>query len=206
MVTTYGMTETGSGVVYDGLALDDVELAIGTGEPDEGARDEILIRAPMLLRCYRDGSSPRVAGPDGQGGWFPTGDGGRLLDTGALHVDGRLAEVVVTGGEKVWPNVVELIVATHQGVAEVAVWKRPDPEWGEHVVAWVVVTPGSDAPELEDVRELVGAELGPWAAPKRSCSSKHCPEPLRERYSGRSCSSRCAGWRMTETMSASPGL
>src|ERR1700677_994274 len=57
-VTTYGMTETGSGIVYDGAPLDGVELALGDGHL--GAPGEVLVRGPMLLRCYRDGTDPRV--------------------------------------------------------------------------------------------------------------------------------------------------
>ena len=165
VVTTYGLTETGSGVVYDGVPLDGVEIAIGTGEQSGGAPGEVLLRGPMLLRCYRDGSVPTVAGPDGAGGWLPTGDGGRLID-GRLEVYGRLAEVVVTGGEKVWPAAVERVLAAHPKVAEVAVWKRPDPEWGERVVAWVVPADAASPPSRDELAEPVTAALAPWAAPK----------------------------------------
>jgi O-succinylbenzoic acid--CoA ligase len=165
VVTTYGMTETGSGVVYDGRPLDGVEVAVGTGRPGEGAPGEILLRCPMLLRAYRDGTDPRVPGPDRGGGWLPTGDGGRLAG-GVLAVDGRLAEVVVTGGEKVWPAAVERVLAAHPGVAEVAVWKRPDPEWGERVVAWAVPADPAAPPALAELAELVAEQLSPWAAPK----------------------------------------
>lgn len=166
VVTTYGMTETGSGVVYDGSPLEGVDVAIGTGRPGEGADGEVLLRCPMLLRAYRDGVDPRVDGPDGRGGWLPTGDGGRLAADGRLVVEGRLAEVVVTGGEKVWPVPVEQLLATHPGVAEVAVWKRPDPEWGERVVAWVVPADPASPPALGELRDLAAATLSPWAAPK----------------------------------------
>ena len=71
VVTTYGITETGSGVVYDGAPLDGVDVAIA----DDG---EIRVRGPMLLRAYRDGTSP--LDPDG---WFPTGDLGGGAPTGA---------------------------------------------------------------------------------------------------------------------------
>ncbi len=166
VVTTYGMTETGSGVVYDGRPLDGVEVAIGTGRDGEGAAGEVLLRCPMLLRSYRDGIDPRIPGPGGTGGWLPTGDGGRLSPEGILSVDGRLGEVVVTGGEKVWPVAVERILAGHPAVAEVAVWKRPDPEWGERVVAWVVPAGGAEPPSLAELAEMAGSTLSPWAAPK----------------------------------------
>jgi O-succinylbenzoic acid--CoA ligase len=166
VVTTYGMTETGSGVVYDGYPLDGVVLAIGTGDEGAGEAGEILVRSPTLLRCYRDGTDPTVVGPDGRGRWLPTGDGGQLEDDGRLTVSGRLREVIVTGAEKVWPAPVEQAIRTLASVAEVAVWKRPDPEWGERVVAWIVPTDPADPPRLEPVREAVAAALAPWASPK----------------------------------------
>ena len=118
----------------------------------------------MLLRCYRDGDDGRVAGPDGARDWFATGDAGRLDADGKLVVSGRIADVITTGAEKVWPDQVERILMAHPGVAEVAVWKRPDPEWGERVVAWVV--PTDDAPPLDELRQMVADGIAPWAAPK----------------------------------------
>jgi O-succinylbenzoic acid--CoA ligase len=165
VVATYGMTETGSGVVYDGRALPGVEVAIGDGTPGGGSAGEILLRAPMLARAYRNGPLPSVGGPDGAG-WFPTGDAGRWAEGGVLEVDGRLAEVIVTGGEKVWPGAVEAVLARHRAVAEVAVWKRPDPEWGERVVAWVVPADAARPPGLSELRAHVIEDLAPWAAPK----------------------------------------
>jgi o-succinylbenzoate---CoA ligase len=166
VVTTYGMTETGSGLVYDGEPLAGVEVAIGTGRRGEGAPGEVLVKGPMLLRAYRDGTDPTVPGPDGNGGWLPTGDGGRVDADGRLAVDGRLAEVVNTGGEKVWPVPVEQIIATHPAVAEAAVWRRPDPEWGERVVAWVVPKDPAHPPSLATLADLVTATQPRWAAPK----------------------------------------
>ena len=77
-----------------------------------------------------------------------------------------MAEVIVTGGEKVWPVSVEEVLAEHPGISEVAVWKRADPEWGERVVAWVVVPPGVAPPALEALRDLVAGRLAPWSAPR----------------------------------------
>jgi O-succinylbenzoic acid--CoA ligase len=155
VVATYGMTETGSGVVYDGWALDGVELRIALD-------GEVLVRGPMLLRAYRDGSDPRDAD-----GWLHTRDAGQLDAEGRLSLNGRLSDLVITGGENVWPALVERILLRHQGVADVAVGGREDPEWGERVVAVVVAAPGAGSPPaLEELRELVKGELGPWAAPR----------------------------------------
>ncbi len=158
VVTTYGMTETGSGLVYDGWPIDGAELRIAPGAGEPG---EVQVRGPMVFDHYRDGTDPRLAG-----GWLPTGDAGRLGADGALQVFGRIEEVIVTGGEKVWPATVEQVLAGHPGVAELAVWKRPDPEWGERVVAFVVPVAGSDPPTLEALREQVAIEVAPWASPR----------------------------------------
>ena len=152
-VTTYGMTETGSGVVYDGRPLDTVEVRIS----DDG---EILLRCPMLLRAYRDGSSPL----DGEG-WLPTGDLGRWLDDGRLHVDGRQGDLIVTGGENVWPEAVERALVGHPSVAEVMVRGRPDDEWG-HIVEAVVV-PAGTPPTLESLRDHVKEHHPAHIAPRR---------------------------------------
>jgi O-succinylbenzoic acid--CoA ligase len=170
VVPTYGMTETGSGVIYDGRPLDGVEVSFRPVERAQGdgeaavVEGEILLRAPMLFRCYRQGDDGRVVGPDGAKNWFATGDAGRLDADGKLVVSGRIEDVITTGAEKVWPDLVERTLMAHPGVAEVAVWKRSDPEWGERVVAWVV--PTDDAPSLDELRQIVADGIAPWAAPK----------------------------------------
>ncbi len=153
VIATYGMTETGSGVAYDGVPLDGVEVRI---EPD----GEIHLRAPMLLRCYRDGTDPKL--PDG---WYPTGDLGELRDDGRLHVHGRRGDLIITGGENVWPAAVERALAAHPAIAEIAVVGRPDAEWGQRVVALVVPADPAAPPRLEDLRDHVKQTLPAYAAP-----------------------------------------
>jgi acyl-CoA synthetase (AMP-forming)/AMP-acid ligase II len=75
-----------------------------------------------------------------------------------------VADVINTGGEKVWPADVERVLSGHPRVAEVAVWRRADPEWGERVVAYVVAA--GAPPTLDELRDHVTAQLPPWAAPK----------------------------------------
>jgi O-succinylbenzoic acid--CoA ligase len=154
VLATYGMTETGSGVVYDGRPLDGVEVRID-------AVGEIHVRGPMLLRAYRDGTDPKDAD-----GWFPTADLGRWRDDGRLHVEGRRAELIITGGENVWPEVVEGALRSHPDIADVAVAGHPDPEWGERVVAYVVPTHPTAPPTLAALRDHVKAALPAWCAPR----------------------------------------
>jgi len=156
VVTTYGMTETGSGVVYDGVALDGVDVAI------DPARREIRVRGPMLARAYRDGTVPLD-----DSGWLATGDAGWIDDDGRLHVDGRLSELIITGGENVWPAAMEAILRHHPGVSQVAVAGRRDPEWGQRVVAWVVPATGAPRPTLASLRALVSEQLAGFAAPRQ---------------------------------------
>ena len=150
-VTTYGMTETGSGVVYDGVALEGVEVRSVDGE--------LHVRAPMLLRAYRDGTDPKDAD-----GWLRTGDAG-AVEGDRVVVHGRIGDVIVTGGEKVWPDPVEAALRGVPGVADVAVAGVADDEWGQRVVAFVVA--GDVTPTLDELRDAVKAMLPAYAAPKQ---------------------------------------
>ena len=176
VVTSYGLTETCGGCVYDGLPFAGVDLRLAPG-------GEILVRGPVLLRAYRSGIDPKQPG-----GWLPTGDAGSFDPAGRLHVDGRLRDLIISGGENVWPAAVERVLGRHPRVRDVAVGGRPDPEWGERVVAWVVATDASDPPRLEDLRARVKGELAAYAAPRelvivdelpRTRSGKVRPPPSR---------------------------
>jgi o-succinylbenzoate---CoA ligase len=154
VVTTYGMTETGSGVVYDGVPLDGVDVAV---DDEDGS---IMLRGPMLLRCYRDGRDPKHSG-----GWLDTGDLGELDSAGRLVVHGRRGDLIISGGENVWPEPVERVLRGVAGVADVAVAGRPDAEWGHRVVAFVV--PNAEGPPtLDALRAAVKETIAPHAAPR----------------------------------------
>lgn len=153
VVHTYGMTETMGGVVHRGRPLEGVEVRAD----EEG---QLHLRGPMLLRCYRDGTDPKDAD-----GWFPTGDLGAVVD-GGVEVHGRMSNMVVTGGEKVVPERVERALSRHPDVGDVAVAGRPDPEWGQRVVAWVVPRDPATPPTLESLRALAKETLPPYCAPR----------------------------------------
>jgi len=153
-VRTYGLTESFGGVVYDRRPLPGVEVRIA-------ADGEVQLRSSTLLRCYRDGTDPKDVD-----GWLPTGDEGALDHDGLLSVFGRRGDLIVTGGEKVWPDPVERILHRVAGVADVAVVGRPDPEWGHAVTAVVVPADPASPPTLDALRAAVLAELAPWCAPK----------------------------------------
>ncbi len=138
---TYGLTEACSQVTTGGAPLFCTRVRT---LPD----GEILVEGPTV----------------GGGGSLRTGDLGRLDEHGRLHVTGRKADTIVTGGENVAPTEVEVVLAEHPRVAEAAVHGRPDPEWGEAVVATVVARDG-DVGEAE-LREWVAARLAPYKVPK----------------------------------------
>ena len=151
VLPTYGMTETASQVVTGeagepaGRPLPGVDLRIG-------AEGEILIRGPMA-----------AAGALGEDGWLHTGDRGRLDPDGRLHVEGRLKDVIVTGGENVAAGEVEEVLLAHPAVEDAGVAARPDPEWGEVVVAHVVLSRSTADAELA---AHCRARLAPYKVPK----------------------------------------
>jgi len=160
VVTTYGMTETCGGCVYDGQALDGVQVAIGSEtDPRCADGDRIWIGGPVLFSGYRGEPAPD--------GWFLTGDLGRLDASGRLTVRGRADDVIITGGHKVIPGEVAAALETCPGVREVAVVGQPDPEWGERVVAVVAPADPADPPPLELLRLYVRERLPRYAAPSR---------------------------------------
>jgi O-succinylbenzoic acid--CoA ligase len=142
VATTYGLTEACSQVTTLGAPLfcTDVRLA---------ADGEVLV------------SGPTVA--PGAGPVLRTGDLGAWNADGALHIAGRKADTIVTGGENVAPAEVEAVLESHPAVAEAAVHGREHPEWGEAVVATVVVR--ADASEA-DLRAHCAARLAPFKVPK----------------------------------------
>jgi len=159
-VATYGMTETFGGVVYDGLPLNGTAVRIAEEDRADDGSGHIEVSTRSLLRCYRDGTDPVTTA-----GWYRTGDLGWIEPgTGKLHVDGRADELVITGGEKVWPHPVEAVLAAHPQVVEVVVVGQPDPVWGQTVTA--VVVPAGTPPTLESLRALALEHLPPAAAPR----------------------------------------
>lgn len=153
VVTTYGMTETAGGCVYDGRPLDGVDVRVTDG---------IELAGPVLALGYRlDPAATERAFADG---WFRTRDAGSL-DEGRLTVLGRLDDVVISGGVNVAPAAVEAALREHPGIADAVVFGRPDPEWGQRVVA-AVVPAGAAVPPLAELRAWVTERLGAPAAPR----------------------------------------
>ena len=197
------MTETGSGVVYDGRPLDGVEVRLA----DDG---EIQLRGPMLLRAYRDGTDPKDAD-----GWLATGDLGAWTPTAASRPRPARRPHRSPAARTSGPTPVEPALAQHPGVAEVVVAGRPDPEWGQRVVAFVVpvtdgrrrTSTGSAAwvkerlPAFCAPRELVLVERLPRTAlgkpphVRRRCTDRPASTGLDRRDHGRDRASRAVDRR-----------
>jgi o-succinylbenzoate---CoA ligase len=145
---SYGMTEACSQIATEGIALLGTEVSI--------AHDgEVLVRGRTV--------ATGALGPDG---WLHTGDLGTLDDAGRLVIAGRKADTIVTGGENVAPVEVESVLLEHPGVVDAAVFGRIDPEWGEAIVAHVVLADGADL-ETEALRAHCVSRLAPFKVPKR---------------------------------------
>ena len=153
-ISTYGLTETFGGVVYNGEPIDGVEIRIGTDS-------EIEIRCDSLLRTYRNGIDPKNSE-----GWLHTGDLGEFKD-GKLTVLGRKDDLIKTGGYKVWPITVENSLRQHEVVADVVVAGTPDEKWGQTVTAWVVLRSDTRSFRLEDLSKHVRLTLPVYCVPKK---------------------------------------
>ena len=146
VVTTYGMSETCGGCVYDGEPL----AGVGVRVDDDG---RIWLRGPMLTSGYR--LRPDLTADALVDGWLRTADRGRLRPDGALVVFGRLDDVIISGGENVDPSTVAGVLATHPAIQDVEVVGVPDDEWGQAVAAVVV---------LADDASLSVADARAWCA------------------------------------------
>jgi O-succinylbenzoic acid--CoA ligase len=157
VITTYGMSETCGGCVYDGVPLGGVSARIGPG-------GRIELAGPVLFSGYR--GRPDLTAGVLDGGWFVTSDLGEVDGSGRLTVRGRADGMINTGGEKVAADEVASVLEACPGVREAVVVGRPDPEWGEVVTAIVVPADPADPPGLDVLRGFTRGRLPDYAAPR----------------------------------------
>ena len=177
MGTGYGMTETcGAGTHQDGRAAAEHPDAVGAPvpgyaisvrDPDgrivaEGGVGEIWLRGPCNLVEYWDNAEATAKALDADR-WYHTGELGHI-SAGLLYLDGRGAELIIRGGENVYPIEIENRLVEHPAVAEAAVIGVPDRVLGEQVKAVVVLHPGSRL-DLEEMQEWVGGALARFKVP-----------------------------------------
>jgi acyl-CoA synthetase (AMP-forming)/AMP-acid ligase II len=206
----YGMTETTAVLTYlfpddhrravreePGLFLSagrpvlGTELRIVDGDDEpvaNGAIGEIIARGPQLMRGYwnlADESAEAL-----RGGWMHTGDAGTMDGAGYIYIQDRVKDMIVSGGENVYPRVVEDVLFQHAAVADAAVFGVPDEQWGETVKAVVVLKEGASATE-EELIDFCRGRLGGFERPRsvdfilvlpRNPSGKVLKRELREPF------------------------
>ena len=145
----------------------DVKIVGLDGKPvaAPGAQGEILVRGPNVFKGYW-GLPEATARAIDADGWFHTGDAGFVDEEGFLTISDRIKDMIITGGENVYPAEVESELMRHPAIAEVGVIGEPDSQWGERVVAMASLKPGA-AVTLEELRAFAGERLAPYKLPKR---------------------------------------
>ncbi len=182
----YGLTETASAVTYNhwrrhrigsvGETVPGVEVQIRDveGRPvDPGREGEICIRGRNVMTGYLDNPQDTEAAfwPDD---WFRSGDIGLLDEDGYLFIVDRLKDMVISGGENVYPREVEEVLYGHRDIQECAVIGVPDKEWGERVTAFVVLKP-SVTGIPEDLKSFLKKQLAPYKIPKNFVAVQEFP-------------------------------
>ena len=208
----YGLTETTGGVVQ--LSAEDhdpegprehllrsagrprpwIELRVVDPEDNRElgphAVGEVWLRGPNVMAGYanRPDETAKALTPDG---WLRTGDGGYLDEDGYLFLTDRIKDMIVTGGENVYPIEVEEALSHHPAVAEVAVIGVPDERWGEAVKALVVLRDGADGPSADELLAFARSRLAGYKLPRtvdfvadlpHTPSGKVLKHELRDRY------------------------
>jgi O-succinylbenzoic acid--CoA ligase len=176
IVLTYGLTETCSQVAATPYRGRHAPFEYGDGVPLAGANVRIAdgrieVAGPMLMAGYWEGPQldPHA--------WFDTGDLGTLDEHGCLHVLGRRGDLIVTGGENVYPAEVERVLEACPGVLGAAVFGLPDATWGETVAAALVIDP-VHAPRDAELRAWIGERLAPHKRPRRICRVERLPQTV----------------------------
>jgi O-succinylbenzoic acid--CoA ligase len=169
---TYGLTEAASQVAT-------LHPALAARRPDSAGRalfglrvragrspeepEEIRVRGPTVMKGYF--RRPEATARALRGGWLHTGDVGYVDRDGYLHVLARRDDLIVTGGENVYPAEVEAVLQAHPAVAEAAVVGVPHPHWGQQVVAFV--RPQGPAPDPQDLLSFCRQRLAGFKVPRR---------------------------------------
>jgi fatty-acyl-CoA synthase len=203
----YGLTETAPMVTFltrewgaaklgsagrPGFFID-VALAGADGKllHEPGARGEVLCRGPNVMKGYWNKPEATAAAIDAEG-WFHTGDVGYFDADGFLYICDRVKDMIISGGENIYPAEVEAVLYAHPAIAEVAVLGQPDDKWGEAVVAVAALKPGASL-ALEELRAWGGERLARYKLPSRLETIEALPRnpagkvlkfELRERFVG----------------------
>lgn len=170
LVQSYGMTETSSQIIT--LSPEDSMRKLGSsGKPLINAEvkieaknnqvGEILVKGPMVINEYFN--NPQATKDSFTQGWLKTGDLGYLDEEGYLYVVDRRSDLIISGGENIYPTEVENVLLTHPNVKEVAVVKKTDDKFGHVPIAFVVLNDKDDKP---DFKENLNDQLASYKHPK----------------------------------------
>ncbi len=130
-----------------------------------GERGEVIMRGPNIMRGYWNKPEATAAAIDPEG-WFHSGDIGYLDDDGFLYICDRLKDMIISGGENIYPAEIEAVLYGHDAVAEIAVFGEPSERWGESVTAVAALKPGASL-ELEELRAWATERLARYKLPTR---------------------------------------
>tara|TARA_B110000902_G_scaffold174191_1_gene197780 strand:+ start:588 stop:2126 length:1539 start_codon:yes stop_codon:yes gene_type:complete len=176
----YGLTETSPYVTVLGskfatskigsagqsLMFTSVRIVDGSGHTlANGERGEIWIKGPNVMKGYWNRPQATAEAVD-QDGWFHSGDVGYFDEDNFLFICDRIKDMVISGGENIYPAEVESVLFEHSAIAEVAVIGVPNDKWGELLVAVVVLHAGTSL-TLEQLQEFVGGKLARYKLPRK---------------------------------------
>ena len=185
---SYGMTE-GMPVTYNhyyperhvvgsvGQPVQGVEVEIRDSEGnnlEQGQEGEICIRGRVMMKGYLD-NPEGTASAFWENGWYRSGDIGVLDPDGYLYIVDRLKDLIITGGENVYPREVEQAIYKRPEVLECAVVGLPDKEWGERVAAYVIPKPGQEI-DPSQLKSFLKASLSPFKVPKEYIITNELPK------------------------------
>jgi acyl-CoA synthetase (AMP-forming)/AMP-acid ligase II len=149
-----------------GTARTDVEVRVVDGDDrplPAGEIGEIVVRGEVVMAGYWN--NPDASAEALRGGWLHTGDVGSFDEHGYLTLRDRSKDLIISGGMNIYPREVEEAILRHPGVKAVSVVGRPDPEWGEAVVAFVVAAEGA-GPTPADLDQTCLDSIARFKRPK----------------------------------------
>jgi len=164
LLPEYSLSKVGSAglaPMYTDVECHDEE----NNEVPAGERGEICVRGPNVMAGYWNRPDATADAIDVDG-WFHSGDIGFFDDEGFLYVVDRVKDMVISGGENVYPAEVESVLTGHPAIAEVAVIGMPDERWGEAVTAVVALADGQEL-TLDELRSFAGDDLAKFKLPTR---------------------------------------
>jgi O-succinylbenzoate-CoA ligase len=176
VVEGYGLSETSAACTINpivgerrsgsvGMPLPGVEIRIvaeGVEQPT-GSSGEVQVRGANVMRGYL--GRPDATAEALQDGWLHTGDVGKLDEDGYLFLVDRVKDIIIRGGENIYPQEVENVLLRHPAVAEAAVVGRPDDTYGEQPIAVVVTAPGTIV-DAEDIESFCRSRLARYKVPR----------------------------------------